>query len=187
MQCDYFDAAACRSCTLMGESYAAQVRDLQATVADTLAERVAPGNWDEPATGPESHFRNKAKLAVGGTRQAPTFGILDRGGHGVDLRDCGLYEPGLHQAVLQLAGFVTDLGLTPYDVPRRTGELKHLIVTHSPDGESMIRFVLRSPGSWAGSNGRSPNCSRLSRARVSFRSTCCPSTRLRSKVTTRSS
>jgi SAM-dependent methyltransferases related to tRNA (uracil-5-)-methyltransferase len=146
MQCDYFDAAVCRSCTLMGESYAAQVRDLQATVADTLAERVAPGNWDEPATGPESHFRNKAKLAVGGTRQAPTFGILDRGGHGVDLRDCGLYEPGLHQAVLQLAGFVTDRGLTPYDVPRRTGELKHLIVTHSPDGESMIRFVLRSPG-----------------------------------------
>ncbi len=146
MQCDYFDAAVCRSCTLMGQSYGEQVRDLQATVADTLAEQVAPGSWHEPATGPESHFRNKAKLAVGGTRQAPTFGILDRAGHGVDLRDCGLYEPGLHRAVIQLADFVTDLGLTPYDVPRRTGELKHLIVTHSPDGESMIRFVLRSPG-----------------------------------------
>lgn len=146
MQCDYFDARVCRSCTLMGESYAAQVRDLQAIVADTLTDRVAADSWDEPATGPESHFRNKAKLAVGGTRQAPTFGILDRDGRGVDLRDCGLYEPGLHRAVLQLADFVADLGLTPYDVPHRSGELKHLIVTHSPNGESMIRFVLRSPG-----------------------------------------
>lgn len=146
MQCDYFDAGACLSCTLMGESYAAQLGALQASVADTLSDRVTADAWDEPATGPESHFRNKAKLAVGGTRQAPTFGILDRGGHGVDLRDCGLYEPGLHRAVLQLADFVTALGLTPYDVPRRTGELKHLIVTNSPDDESMIRFVLRSPG-----------------------------------------
>lgn len=146
MQCDYFDAGACRSCTLMGQSYAEQLRDLQATVAATLAGRVAPGTWDEPATGPESHFRNKAKLAVGGTRGAPTFGILDRDGHGIDLRDCGLYEPGLHRAVVRLAEFATALGLTPYDVPRRTGELKHLIVTHSPDGELMIRFVLRSPG-----------------------------------------
>lgn len=146
MQCDYFDAGVCRSCSLMGQSYAVQLRTLQAAVADTLAERVVPGVWDQPAAGPESHFRNKAKLVVGGTRQAPTFGILDRGGRGVDLRDCGLYEPGLHRAVAQLADFVTDLGLTPYDVTRRTGELKHLIVTHSPDGESMIRFVLRSPG-----------------------------------------
>lgn len=146
MQCDYFDAGTCRSCTLMGQSYDAQLVDLQATVAATLSDHVSETLWDTPAYGPESHFRNKAKLAVAGTRQAPSFGILDRGGHGVDLRDCGLYERGLHSAVTQLADFVTDLGLTPYDVPRRTGELKHLIVTHSPDGESMIRFVLRSPG-----------------------------------------
>lgn len=150
MQCDYFDAGTCRSCTLMGQSYDAQLVDLQATVATTLSDHVSETLWDTPAYGPESHFRNKAKLAVAGTRQAPSFGILDRGGradgHGVDLRDCGLYEPGLHSAVTELADFVTALGLTPYDVPRRTGELKHLIVTHSPDGESMIRFVLRSPG-----------------------------------------
>jgi len=146
MQCDYFDAAACRSCTLMGQSYAAQLRDLQTAVAEALADRFPAPDWQAAAHGPESHFRNKAKLVVGGTRTAPTFGILDRAGHGVDLRNCGLYEPGLGHTVRQLADFVAELGLTPYDVPRRTGELKHLIVTHSPDGESMIRFVMRSPG-----------------------------------------
>jgi len=130
----------------MGTRYDAQLHDLQSVVARALADRFPEHDWEPTGHGPEAHFRNKAKLVVGGTRRSPTFGILDRAGHGVDLRDCGLYEPGLHDTVRRLATFVTELGLTPYDVPRRTGELKHLIVTHSPDGESMIRFVLRSPG-----------------------------------------
>ena len=37
-------------------------------------------------------------------------------------------------------------GLTPYDVARRSGELKHVLITHSPDGEQLVRLVLRSPG-----------------------------------------
>jgi 23S rRNA (uracil747-C5)-methyltransferase len=31
-------------------------------------------------------------------------------------------------------------------VPRRSGELKQVLVTHSPDGEQLVRLVLRSPG-----------------------------------------
>ncbi|WP_460601277.1 class I SAM-dependent methyltransferase, partial [Flexivirga lutea] len=146
MRCDYFEAGACRSCTLMGVPYTDQLRDLQRSVAETLDGHIHRDAWDPAATGPESHFRNKAKLVVGGTRHRPTFGILDGDLRGADLRDCGLHEPGLHRTIHQLTAFVTELGLTPYDVPRRSGELKHLIVTHSPDGESMIRFVLRSPG-----------------------------------------
>jgi len=34
--------------------------------------------------------------------------------------------------------------LTPYSVPDRRGELKHLLVTVSPDSELMVRWVLRS-------------------------------------------
>ena len=146
MQCDYFDSGRCRSCTLMGTPYAAQVDALQATVERHLADHVPADAWHQPVTGPESGFRNKAKLAVGGRRGEPTFGILDDHRHGVDLRHCGLYEVGLHEAVEQVAGWVRDLGLTPYDVPSRTGELKHVILTHSPDGEQMVRLVMRSPG-----------------------------------------
>ena len=146
MQCDYHDAGRCASCTLMGTPYDDQVTGLQADVADLLAEHVPASAWHDPVTGPEAGFRNKAKLVVGGRRGAPTFGILDEHRQGVDLRHCGLYEPGLHAAVQQVAAWVGDLGLTPYDVPRRTGELKHVLVTHSPDGEQMVRLVLRSPG-----------------------------------------
>ena len=43
-----------------------------------------------------------------------------------------------------LAGLITELGLRPYDVPARRGELKYVLVTASPDDDLMVRFVLRS-------------------------------------------
>ncbi|MFK5635533.1 MULTISPECIES: methyltransferase domain-containing protein [unclassified Ornithinimicrobium] len=146
MECSYFDAGACRSCTLMGTGYAVQLAGKQRAVSGALVDAAPAATWEEPFASAESGFRNKAKLVVGGRRGAPTLGILDAQGRGVDLRHCGLHEPGLAQAVPVLAELVAASGLRPYDVPGRQGELKHLLVTHSPDGELMTRFVLRSPG-----------------------------------------
>src|SRR5690606_33062139 len=78
-----------------------------------------------------------------------TLGILDVAAGGVDLRDCPLYTAGIRQALPLLADFVRTAALTPYDVPSRRGELKHLLVTESPDAELMVRFVLRSQESVA--------------------------------------
>ncbi len=144
MQCDYFDTGRCRSCTLMGTPYADQLAAKQRRVAAAITDVAPHLAWLEPARSPASHYRNKAKLVVGGRAGHPTLGILDERGHGVDLRRCGLYEPGLSATFDPLHRFVADLGLEPYDVPARRGELKYLIVTHSPDGEHLVRFVLRS-------------------------------------------
>jgi 23S rRNA (uracil747-C5)-methyltransferase len=130
----------------MGVPYAAQLADKDASVRAVLRDVVTPTAWSEPFSGPEAAFRNKAKLVVGGRRGEPVLGILDPGSVVVDLTACGLYEPGLHEAVLALPGLVGRAGLTPYDVRRRSGELKHVLVTHSPEDELMLRFVLRSPG-----------------------------------------
>lgn len=146
VQCDYFDAGVCRSCSLMGHRYAAQLARKQGAVAAILGPHVEARIWSDPVASRESGFRNKAKLVIGGHKGSPTVGILDRHGRGVDLRACGLYEPGLHTAVLDLADRLPGSGLVPYDVPSRQGELKHVLLTHSPDGELMARFVLRSPG-----------------------------------------
>ncbi|MDO5495405.1 MAG: methyltransferase domain-containing protein [bacterium] len=143
MQCDYFDAGVCRSCSRMGEPYPRQLESKDAWVRGVLAP-AGVHSWDPPHPSRESAFRNKAKLVVGGTSAAPTLGILDPAGRGVDLSRCGLYLPGLTTAIPELARFVTSAGLTPYDVPRRSGELKHLLLTESPDGELLVRFVLRS-------------------------------------------
>jgi 23S rRNA (uracil747-C5)-methyltransferase len=143
VQCDYFDAGVCRSCTLMGVPYAEQLAGKEARVRELLAPWPDIA-WLEAMGSPESGFRNKAKMVVGGTAAAPTLGILDEHRHGVDLRGCGICAPELHDAFPVLAAFVSRAGLTPYDVPARRGELKHVHVTTSPDAELMVRFVLRS-------------------------------------------
>ena len=130
----------------MGIPYDAQLARLDEQTRALLADRIAADVWLAPVPNVEQGFRNKAKLVVAGSRGAPTLGIHDGGGLGVDLRDCGLYEPGLNEAVLEFADFVGAAGFTPYNVNTRSGELKHLILTHSPDGELMARFVFRSEG-----------------------------------------
>lgn len=143
MRCAYFDAGVCRSCTWMGRPHGEQVADKERHCATLLGER-DDLVWLPPVTGPESGYRNKAKMVVGGTVEQPTLGILDAGGQGVDLQGCGLYPASLAASFPVLAAFVTRATLTPYDVPARTGELKNLLVTQSPDGELLVRFVLRS-------------------------------------------
>ncbi|QKS12699.1 23S rRNA (uracil(747)-C(5))-methyltransferase RlmC [Curtobacterium sp. Csp1] len=152
MQCDYFDRGVCRSCTLMGQPYADQVLDKEIRTRELLRDAVehaggaAAVSWLPAITSPESGYRNKAKMVVGGTVQRPTIGILDDRQRGVDLRHCGICTPGVQRALPVLADFVADVGLIPYDVAARRGELKFVLVTESPDGELMVRFVLRSEG-----------------------------------------
>ncbi|MEY9950890.1 23S rRNA (uracil(747)-C(5))-methyltransferase RlmC [Leifsonia sp. EB34] len=143
MDCSYFDAGVCRSCTLMGVPYAEQLagkdrhsRELLAPFGDAV--------WLPPVASAESGYRNKAKMVVSGTVDAPTIGILDEAGRGVDLRECGICAPGVRAALPVLADFVTRARIEPYSVPDRRGELKYVLVTLSPDDELMVRFVVRS-------------------------------------------
>ncbi len=124
--------------------YARQLADKQANARAALAEVAADVRWAEPFASSESGYRNKAKWAVGGTAVNPTIGILGRDFQGIDLRRCGICEPGLLAAFPLLADAIAAMGLAPYDVARRSGELKYLIVTVSPEDELMVRFVVRS-------------------------------------------
>jgi 23S rRNA (uracil747-C5)-methyltransferase len=143
MQCSYYDAGRCRSCTLLDRPYSEQLAGKQLHCRSLLADH-RDLQWLPPVASAESGFRNKAKMVVGGTARNPTIGILDAQGRGVDLSGCGLCAPGLQAVFPVLAAFIKQARLTPYDVPRRSGELKYLIVTESPDGGLMLRLVLRS-------------------------------------------
>lgn len=142
--CHHFQAGRCRSCTWLGTPYDAQLVAKQQQVEDLLGDLVGEVGWLPPVASPQLGFRTKAKMVVHGTAAAPTLGILGPTGSGVDLRDCPLHTPGIRAALPVLADFVGRADLAPYDVPSRRGELKHLLVTESPDGELMVRFVLRS-------------------------------------------
>lgn len=142
MDCAYFAAGRCRSCTLIETPYLDQLAGKQRAAHDAVVgDDVA---WSPPVTGPQAGFRNKAKMVVAGTVAEPTLGILDPGGLGVDLVDCPLHEPAVVAALPVLRELVGRAALTPYSVPERRGELKHVLVTGSPAGELMVRFVLRS-------------------------------------------
>jgi 23S rRNA (uracil747-C5)-methyltransferase len=139
-RCHHFDAFRCRSCSLLGTPRGRQLADKEAH-ARTLVDSPV---WLPTVAGTDTGFRNKAKMAVGGTVEAPTLGILDRELAGIDLHDCGLHSDGLRAALDRIAGWIRDACLVPYDVASRRGELKHVLLTESPDGEMMLRLVLRS-------------------------------------------
>lgn len=138
--CDHYDAGRCRSCAWLPDPYADQL----ARKTERARSLLPAMEWLAPVASPERGFRNKAKMVVAGSVDSPTVGILDSDGLGVDLRDCGLHEPAIMAALPVLADFVQRARLAPYSVPERRGELKHLLVTASPTGELMVRFVMRS-------------------------------------------
>ncbi|WP_128773616.1 methyltransferase domain-containing protein [Actinomyces oricola] len=145
--CAWHDAGQCRSCPHLPTPLDLQLAAKQEKVAALLAAGPSPvprSAWAPPASSAPTGFRNKAKMVVAGTTGRPTLGILDATGRGVDLRSCPLHARELQAALPVLASLIGSLGLIPYDVPARRGELKHLLVTASPDGDLMVRFVLRS-------------------------------------------
>ncbi|WP_029858229.1 23S rRNA (uracil(747)-C(5))-methyltransferase RlmC, partial [Yersinia pestis] len=101
--------------------------------------------WLAPVFGRESAFRNKAKMVVSGSVERPLLGMLHRDGTPVDLCACPLYPPSFEPVFTVLKTFIARAGLTPYNVARKRGELKFLLLTESTyNGELMLRFVLRS-------------------------------------------
>lgn len=141
--CHYFEAGRCRSCTLIETSAAQQLRDKEERCR-ALLPGVPEQAWLPTVPGGVRDFRNKAKLVVGGRPGRVTLGILGPDGAGVDLRDCLIQQPAIRAMIPDLARFIEQTGLPPYDVPKRRGELKFVHVTVSPAEELMLRFVVRS-------------------------------------------
>ncbi len=142
MDCAYYNARQCASCALIETPYAGQIDQAQQQVAASLGLDV--NDLALPVRSAESGFRNKAKMVASGIARSPLLGIVDRAGHGTDLSCCPLYPEAMHEALDVLKGFITRARLVPYSIVDRTGELKHVLVTISPDEQIMVRFVLRS-------------------------------------------
>ena len=144
MLCQLHDASLCRSCPNLDLPLAQQLQLKQSAVQATLAGQVEMRAWLEPFASAPSHFRNKAKLAVSGTTHAPVLGLVDRFDNGTDLTSCPLHVNEIKAALAPLTRAITRMGLQPYSIVKRHGELKHVLVTASANGQLMVRFVLRS-------------------------------------------
>ncbi|WP_145572812.1 23S rRNA (uracil(747)-C(5))-methyltransferase RlmC [Yersinia mollaretii] len=144
MHCAQYTAGRCRSCQWLDKPYPQQLADKQHHLEDLLAGHTVT-QWLTPIFGRESAFRNKAKMVVSGSVERPLLGMLHRDGTAVDLCDCPLYPATFAPVFTVLKTFIARAGLTPYNVDRKRGELKFLLLTESTySGELMLRFVLRS-------------------------------------------
>lgn len=144
MHCALYTAGTCRSCQWLDKPYSRQLADKQNDLCHLLTD-LSVGTWLEPVTGPESAFRNKAKMVVSGSVERPLLGMLHRDGTPVDLSACPLYPATFAEVFRVIKSFIARAGLTPYNVARQRGELKYLLLTASQQqGSMMLRFVLRS-------------------------------------------
>lgn len=141
MKCSYYQNKQCLSCQWIEKSYDEQLKDKQHMLSEKLRQ-FDPKLILPPATGPESAFRNKAKMAVLGTVERPILGIMTDG-EPIDLCDCPLYSTAMLLTLYQIRDLLKQLQLVPYNIRRKKGELKYIIVTEADD-QFMLRMVLRS-------------------------------------------
>lgn len=151
LDCPHFEANRCRSCQWLDRPYQTQLSEKNADIKRLLSPYFLPNNETAllpPVVSPLSRFRNKAKMVVSGTVEKPVLGVLrDQNDpqSGVDLSDCPLYPPAFAELFPLLKDFIARAGLTPYNVAKKRGELKYILITQSEDNQSlMIRFVLKS-------------------------------------------
>ncbi len=139
--CPHHAEGRCRSCDRMG----VPARERLLETARRLAE-VTGVEPEEPFLSSDWGFRDKAKMTVGGDVENPILGLLAPDlTHVKELLDCPVQAQALNSELPGLRDFIRKWKLTPYDVISRRGELKGLILSHSPvTGAKMLRFVLRS-------------------------------------------
>lgn len=145
MQCNYYQEKKCLSCHKINQAYHSQLTEKQNYLLQTLAE-FNPKQVNPPYASPESGFRNKAKMAVLGTVEKPILGIQNDNAV-IDLCDCPLYSANMQHILKLVRTYIRKQGLVPYNINKRKGELKFVIITESRIGDEsyfMLRFVLKS-------------------------------------------
>ena len=132
----------------MPTPYDIQLAQRQIEVEEILSSvpHASELSWLSPAPSAQSHYRTKAKFAVGGTADHPTLGITSSPPHydGIDLPHCIAHTQVIAHCIEPLKEFISHMRLEPYNVAQRRGELKHILVTQGSNSTLMLRFVLRS-------------------------------------------
>ncbi|MFC0309716.1 23S rRNA (uracil(747)-C(5))-methyltransferase RlmC [Gallibacterium trehalosifermentans] len=149
MECPHFEQKTCQSCRWLAQDYSQQITQKQLHLQQQLAEFIREDTLClPPQLSSQTAMRNRAKMVVSGVVEKPILGILDNPQDiesAVDLTDCPLYPAEFQAIFQQLKDFVGRAGLVPYNIAKRKGELKYILLTQSQASKKfMLRFVLRS-------------------------------------------
>ena len=149
MDCRHYQAGNCRSCQWLEMPYERQISEKITHLKTQLSHLNCDDLvWLAPFQSQPSAFRNKAKMVVSGSVERPILGILqdpNDPNSAIDLCDCPLYPTHFATIFPILKDFIGRAGLVPYNVAKKKGELKYILLTESVStGKLMLRFVLRS-------------------------------------------
>jgi 23S rRNA (uracil747-C5)-methyltransferase len=99
--------------------------------------------WLKPTSSGIKGFRNKAKMVASNGEEGIVLGLSED----VSLIRCPLYDVNMQIALEHTQNWLRSLGIKAYDVKKKKGELKYVLLTRSShNGEMLLRFVLRSHG-----------------------------------------
>lgn len=151
LNCRHFEQNHCRSCQWLTKTYDRQLIDKSADLTRLVSPFILQNGKTKvlpPVVSPINAFRNKAKMVVSGSVERPILGILSDPNDpqsAVDLTDCPLYPPTFQTLFPILKHFIGRAGLVPYNVAKKRGELKYILLSESRHNQSiMLRFVLKS-------------------------------------------
>ena len=139
--CQYFSTK-CSNCQWINLSYQEQLDRKTAEL-----EHLFPVMIKQVFVSEHFEFRDKAKLQISGTLNNPIIGFLHPQSLKVEeeILECPIHHHQLNQSLNLVKSIIPLIKLVPYEVSTRTGELKGIIIFHSPTTqEKYIRFVLRS-------------------------------------------
>ena len=140
--CSFYDAHVCRSCSWIDFFYAEQLKQ-KGELLHALLYTFEPQEWLKPSPSPLKGFRNKAKMVAIPSREGVVLGLSEE----VSLIQCPLYDVSMQKVLENTQKWLRDLGIKAYDVTKKKGELKYVLLTRSTHNNSMmLRFVLRSHG-----------------------------------------
>ncbi|MEW5831363.1 MAG: 23S rRNA (uracil(747)-C(5))-methyltransferase RlmC [Campylobacterota bacterium] len=139
--CSYFDTYQCRSCGWIDYFYAEQVKQKEAHLHELLSP-YAPAHWLKPVPSPLKGFRNKAKMVAIPTLEGVVLGLDEES----SLIECPLYDASMQRVLHVVQEWLRELGIKGYDLKKKKGELKYVLLTRSTQGGMLLRFVLRSHG-----------------------------------------
>jgi 23S rRNA (uracil747-C5)-methyltransferase len=145
--CSYFKSKACGSCALLDVSPEARFSKKMDKLTETFAAaRIEPLYFHTPVMNPDPWgTRHKVKMSVTGTAAAPVIGVTGPDRLSRDLIDCHLSAKPIALMLTFIRELIQRFNITPYDIERRHGELKYLIITSTSNNEQgILRFVLRS-------------------------------------------
>ncbi|MCI1068702.1 23S rRNA (uracil(747)-C(5))-methyltransferase RlmC [Actinobacillus pleuropneumoniae] len=150
LNCPHFQQQNCVSCQWLEKPYATQLTDKEIDLKRLISPFILQ-NFTEilpPVQSSQKQFRNKAKMVVSGSVERPILGILKDQTDpqsGIDLCDCLIYPTEFEAIFPILKDFIARAGLVPYNISKKKGELKYILLTQSRYNQSvMLRFVLKS-------------------------------------------